>query len=149
MSRHRFRPRYRGVAWTAIGIGGAIAGIAAAALGAALLPLASGAAGIVLGSAYLMSPTWRLEVVADDAGLEVTKRYRIAWNEIVRVIASPSTKTCFVDGGTPEKSLIVPGVGALAPYDLDDKAALFDAILAHVPADKVTTVETLEAARRT
>jgi hypothetical protein len=126
--------------------------VALTVLGAALLPLATGAAGLVLGGAYLASPTWRLEVVVDDAGLEVRgpkmTRFRLAWGEVARVIASPSTHTCFVDGGAPERSLLIPGVGAPAPYDLADKPALYDAILAHVDPAKVQTVESLEAARR-
>ena len=70
----------------------------------------------------------------------------MAWGDIVKVVASPTTSSCFVDGGTPAQSLLVPGVGAPAPYDLEDRPALFAAILAHVPADKIETVETLEQA---
>ena len=132
-------------------MGGALGAVALAVLGAGALPLATGATGVVLGAAYLLSPTWRFEVAVDDAGLEVRSpkrtRFRLAWGDVVRVVASPTTHTCFVDGGTPEKSLLVPGDGAPAPYDIADKPALYDAILAHVDAGKVTTVETLEAAR--
>jgi len=142
-----FRPRYRGVALTSIGVGGALGAIALVSLGAALLPLATGAIGVVLGTGYLLSPSWKLAVVIDDDALEVrspTKsRFRLPWSEVVKVVASPTTHTCFVDGGTPERSLLVPGDGAPAPYDLDDKPALFAAILAHVSPDKVETVETL------
>ena len=52
------------------------------------------------------------------------------------------------DGGAPERSLLVPGDGAPAPYDIEDKPALYAAILAAVPADRVETVETIEAARK-
>jgi len=149
-TRHRFRPRYRGVAWTAAGVGGSLA-IASASLGFLVAPLVTGAAGLVLGAAYLASPTWRLAVTIDDDGLEVgtaaRRRFRLAWGEVVRVIASPKTHTCFVDGGAPERSLLVPGQGAPAPYDLEDRPALLEAILAHVPAERVTTVESLEEAR--
>jgi len=145
-----FRPRYRGLAITAIGLGAALDVVALAVLGAALLPLATGAIGLALGGAYLASPTWRLVIVVDDEALEVRsakgRRFRLAWSDVVAVVASPSTHTCFVDGGAPEKSLVVPGVGAPAPYDLTDKAALYDEILAHVDAAKVKTVETLEKA---
>lgn len=147
----RFRPRYRAVALTAIGIGGTLGTIALAALGAALLPLATGAAGVALGAAYLMSPAWRLEVVADDGGLEVRsatkQRFRIAWTDVVKVVASPTTHTCFVNGGTPERSLLVPGDGAPAPYDIVDKRTLYDTILARVAPDKIETVESLDKAR--
>lgn len=147
----RFKPRYRGMALSALGIGGALGAVSIAALGAALLPLATGAAGVVLGATYLMSPSWKLEVAIDDDALEVrtpkASKFRVAWTDVVRVVASPTTNTCFVDGGAPERSLLVPGVGAPAPYDIEDRPALVAAILAHVPADKVKTVDTLEAAR--
>ena len=147
----RFRPRYRALALTAVGLGGTLAVVAIAALGAAVLPLATGAAGALLGGAYLASPVWRLEVVADDTGLTVRSpkgtKLELAWGDVVAVTASPSTHTCFVDGGTPEKSLLVPGVGAPAPYDIANKQALYDAILAHVDAAKVKTVDLLEKAR--
>ena len=142
-----FRPRYRGVALTSIGVGGALGAIALVSLGAALLPLATGAIGVVLGTGYLLSPSWKLAVVIDDEAREVrspTKsRFRLPWSEVVKVVASPTTHTCFVDGGTPERSLLVPGDGAPAPYDIDNKPALFAAIVAHVSPDKVETVETL------
>ena len=144
-----FRPRYRGVALTSIGVGGVLGAIALISLGAALLPLATGAIGVVLGGGYLLSPSWKLAVVVDDDGLEVkspTKsRFRLAWADVKKVVASPTTHTCFVDGGAPERSLLVPGDGAPAPYDLEDKQALFEAILSHVTPDKVETVETLNA----
>ena len=147
---HRFRPRYRGVAWTATVVGGSLTAVAAVA-GFLAVPLITGAIGVAMGAAYLASPTWRLTVTADDDGLEVgspkRRRFRLAWSDVVRVIASPSTHTCFVDGGAPERSLLVPGAGAPAPYDLDDRPALVAAILAHVPPDRVTTVDSLEQAR--
>ena len=62
----RFKPRYRGIAISALGIGGVLGAASLAVLGAAILPLATGAAGVVLGAAYLMSPSWKLEVVIDD-----------------------------------------------------------------------------------
>ncbi len=151
MKTFRFRPRYRGLAFTAMGVGGTLTAVALVALGAALLPLATGIAGVVLGGGYLASPAWKLEVIVDDEGLEVrsakARRFKLAWGEVVRVVASPTTHTCFVDGGTPEKSLIVPGDGAPAPYDIDDKPGLYAAILERVAADKVQTVTTLEAAK--
>jgi hypothetical protein len=144
-----FRPRYRGLAWSSIGVGGSIAAVAAV-LGFVALPLATGALGIALGAAYLASPTWRITVTVDDTGLTVASpkrpRFQLAWPDVVRVIASPSTSTCFVDGGKPEHSLLVPGDGAPAPDDIADRKALVEAILAHVPADKVQTVTSLDKA---
>ena len=137
----RFRPRYRALAASALGVGGTLGVVAVAALGTALLPLATGVAGVVLGAGYLLSPTWKLAVVIDDDALEVRSpkglRFRLAWSEVVRVVASDANKTAFVDGGTPARSLIVPGDGLPAPYDIDNKADLYAAILAHVPEDKV------------
>ena len=147
--RHfRFRPRYRGIAWTAIGVGGSLAGVTLAVIGATVLPLASAAVGVALGASYLASPAWKLEVVVDDDALEVRSprgtRFRLAWSEIVEVVASPATHTCFVDGGAPEKSLLVPGVGAPAPYAIEARDALYDSILAHVDRAKVREVARLD-----
>ena len=133
-----------------IGVGVPIAALGAIAVVA--IPIVFGGLGILAGAAYLRSPAWRLEVAVDDHGLEVRSparsRFKLAWGDIAKVIASESTHTCFVDGGSPEKSLIVPGVGAPAPYDLTDKTVLYDAIVAHVPADKIERVERLELARK-
>ncbi len=152
MSTFRFRPRYRGVAWTAIGLGGGL-GIVAAALGFAAMPLTTGILGLALGGAYLNSRTWKFVVVTDAEGLEVRDgkgtRFRLRWTEIVRVVASPSTKTCFVDGGRPEHSLLVPGDGAPAPYAITDRDELFATILERVTPDRIETVETLERATAT
>jgi hypothetical protein len=147
-SKHyRFRPRYRGLALTSVGVGSTLATIAIASLGAALLPLATGAIGVVLGVGYLLSPSWQLEVVCDDEALEVrspkVSKFRLAWTDVVKVVSSPTTHTCFVDGGAPARSLLVPGDGAPAPYDLEDKQTLCEEILRHVAPDKVETVETL------
>ncbi len=151
-ARHRFRPRYRGLAFGAMGLGGGSLAVAAG-IGFAALPLVTGIVGIGAGVAYLWSPTWRLVVITDDTGLEVRdakrSRFKLAWRDIVRVVAAPTTNTCFVDGGAPERSLLVPGVGAPAPYDLEDRATLVATILAHVTPDKVTTVESLDRAPST
>ena len=137
----RFRPRYRGLALSSLSLGGALSVVSVALMGAAMLPLATGIAGVALGGAYLGSPAWKLAVIVDDEALEVRSpkgtKFRLPWSEVVRVVATPADKTCFVDGGAPEKSLIVPGDGLPAPYDIEDRTALYDAIIAHVPADKV------------
>ena len=143
----RFRPRFRGLAWSSVGVGGALGVATLAALGGALVPLVTGALGVVLGAGYLMSPTWKLEVVVDDDALEVRgakgTKFRLPWSDIVKVVASKATSTCFVDGGEPAKSLLVPGVGAPAPYDIEDKPGLLAAILAHVDPAKVQEVASL------
>jgi hypothetical protein len=149
--RFRFKPRYRGLALSAVGVGGTLGAVSVVALGAAFLPLATGAAGIVLGATYLLSPTWRLEVVVDDEALEVrsprASKFRLPWADVKRVVASVTTSALFVDGGTPEKSLLVPGDGAPAPYDIENKPELCAAILAHVPEERVSKVDSLQSAR--
>jgi hypothetical protein len=151
--RFRIRPRFRWFAWGLIAVG-AVYGASPWLLGTAQargLALGLGAVGVLLGGLYLISPAWRMVIVVDAGGLELLsargdRRFRLPWSEVTRVIASPSTRTCFVDGGDPGRSLIVPGRGAAAPYAVDRPAALYDAILAHVPAGVVEEVELLSAA---
>ena len=142
----RFRPRLRALVVTALALAALIGAVGAASGGWGLVILAAVVG--VLGAAYLASPAWRLAVTVDDDGLEVgspgRRRFRLAWGEVVRVVVSPTTSTCFVDGGAPERSLLVPGDGAPASYDVDDKAALVAAIVAAVPADRVTEVARLD-----
>lgn len=145
----RFRPRYRAFALGAIGLGLLlIAGAVAVDDAARTLAIAGGSVGVLLGIAYLRSPAWRIEVHVDDDALEVTssgdRKFRLAWGDVREVIASPSTRTCFVDGGSPDQSLLVPGDGAPAPYDIDDRPGLYDAILARAPADRVREVDLLQ-----
>jgi hypothetical protein len=146
---HRFRPRYRGLALGAIGTGVVLVlASMVASDGVRTLAIAGGAVGIVLGVLYLISPAWKIVVHVDDEALEVTargaRRFRLLWAEVAEVIASPTTKTCFVNGGTPDRSLLVPGSGAPAPYDIEDRAGLFDAIMQHVAKERIREVELLE-----
>ena len=60
-----------------------------------------------------------------------------------KVIASPTTKTCFVDGGSPERRIMIPGDGAPAPYRIEGRDQLFDEIMARVPASKIEKVALL------
>ena len=146
--RHRFLPRYRGLAWGSIGVGGGF-GIMSAVIGFATLPLVAGALGIAFGLVYLGSPTWKIEVVTDAAGLEVRAKgvvkFRLAWSDVVRVVASPTTNSAFVDGGAPERSLLVPGDGAPAPYAIEDAQTLVQTIISRVVPERVKIVETLDA----
>jgi len=150
----RFRPRFRALAWACTVGGAALALVAAWTSGdARWLMLGIGCSGTVLGGLYLLSPAWRYQAIVDDDGLEVLdghgdQRFRLGWHEVERVIASPSTHTCVVSGGTAERTLIVPGPGAPAPYDIDDKHALFDEIMARVPPDVVQEVDLVENAER-
>lgn len=113
--------------------------------------LACAVCGPMLAALYLLSPAWRLAVVVEEAALVVRRgadvRLRLPWTEVREVVASPSTRTCFVDGGSATNSLLVPGPGAPGPYRLERREALYDAILARVPAERVRTVDRLAASR--
>ena len=151
--RFRFRPRHRAMAAVTIGVGGALATSGLIWIGlAASFPLITGIAGVALGAAYMASPTWRLAVVVDDRGLAVHAgnrlRFELAWPDVVRVVASPSTRTCFIYGGDAGKSLLVPGDGAPAPYAIEDRAERYDVIVGHVDPKKIVEVETIEQAMR-
>lgn len=148
----RFRPRFRNLALGAIAMGATLVIGGAVTPGAAAgYAMAGGGAGVVLGLLYLLSPAWRLAVFVDDDGLAVARgsalRFRLAWHEVARVVASNATKTCYVDGGAPERSLLVPGPGASATYDIEDKAALYEIIIEHVPLARIEWVELLETGR--
>jgi hypothetical protein len=115
----------------------------------------TGVVGLVLGGMYLASPTWRLAVVVDDDALAIaagaTPKFRLAWADVEQVLVVPAHKTCFVDGGAPTRSFLVPGEGAPAPYAVEDARALYDAIVARVDPKRVREVESLtrSAAGRT
>jgi hypothetical protein len=147
----RFRPRYRALAIGAIGLGAliALAGVLAGR-DFRTFSLVAGAVGASLGVLYLLSPAWKIVVHVDDDAIEVTskgeRRFRLPWSEVEAVVASPSTKTCFVNGGAPERSLLVPGPGAPAPYEIENRGPLFDAIVAHVGKDRIREVTLLESA---
>jgi hypothetical protein len=152
-ARFRFVPRFRGLAGAAIGLGLVMMALAVAfSLGGASAYFAWGCAvaGVVLGGLYLASPAWRIEVLTDGDGIEVLssgdRRFRLRWDEVPRVIASPSTRTCFLDGGDPERSLVVPGPGAHAPYDIAGKERLYAIIVERVPAERIEQVDLLETA---
>jgi hypothetical protein len=120
-----------------------------AAMGYALI---GGTAGVVLGLLYLLSPAWRLVVSVDNEALQVARgshiRFRLPWDEVVQVVASPDTKTCFVDGGTPARSFLVPGLGATASYDIEDKDVLYAMIMEHVAPARIEWVDLVEHARQ-
>jgi hypothetical protein len=151
-ARYRFRPRFRGLAVLAMVLGVGLGGFGLVAGGAASTALVViGMGGAALGGLYLGSPAWRIEVVVDDDALEVLgaggdRRFRLPWTEVASVIASPSTETCFVDGGAPERSLLVPGSGAPAPYAIEGAAELYRAIIARTPRERVREVALLENA---
>jgi hypothetical protein len=75
-----FRPRFRALALSSVGVGGVLGVVSIAVLGGALLPLATGAIGVALGTGYLLSPSWKLRVVI----AHVLRRRRRAREEPAR-----------------------------------------------------------------
>lgn len=150
--RFRFRPRYKLFALGMIALGAVfVAAPLVRDFGGSnsTVSMAIGAVSALLGLLYLLSPAWRIVVVVDDQALEVLsrgdRRFRVPWSEVAGVVASPETKTLYFDGGEPDRSFKVPGRGAPAPYDIERRTELYDAIMARVPAEVVTEVELLEA----
>jgi hypothetical protein len=149
--RFRFRPARPQIA-IAAGVMGA--GLVAGALGGApvenrALWAGLGVVVVALALLYLFSPAWRNEVVVDDDGLEVQnrgdRRFRLAWSDVVRMVAGPAAgATAYVDGGAPERSLLLPGRGARAPYRIAHQRELYDRIRAGVDPARVIEVERLD-----
>lgn len=150
-NRFRFRPRYRLFAIGMLAVGAAFAAapfVRGFGGDARAVALVIGGGSLLLAALYLVSPAWRISVVVDDHGLEVLagsdRRFLLAWPDVVRVVASPTTKTCFVDGGHPDRSLKLPGKGAPEPYDIERRGELYDAIMRHVDPARIEEVTYLE-----
>ncbi len=147
--RYRFRPRQPAVAGAAclLGAGLAAGGVIDGRWSWALLGLFA----VLLGMLYLISPAWRTEVVVDQDALEVQnrghRRFRLPWGEVTRVVLARARGTAFVDGGAPDRSLLLPGRGARAPYRIERQPDLLERILARVSADRVVEVERLDQFR--
>jgi hypothetical protein len=97
----------------------------------------------------LWSPSWRMQLITSDTGLTFQKangthRF-VGWNDVKRLLVAPN-QTCLMVGTDAETSLIIPGLGAPAPYDIQDKAALFAEVTAKVASSKQRKVETIETA---
>lgn len=147
----RFRPRQPAVAALTclLGAGLSVGGVLDGRWSWALLGLAA----VILGLLYLVSPAWRTEVRVDGEALEVQnrgeRRFRLPWGEVARLVVARASKTAFIDGGAPDRSLLLPGRGARAPYRIERQAELLDQILARVAPDRVVEVERLDRYRPT
>lgn len=148
MPEFRLRPRYRLLPASAAGIGGGIAVFGA--LQGPFALVAVGGAAMAMGAAYWFSPTWKIRLVTTDEELQFhTSRGRInrlPWAQVRRVFVDRVHGTCLVVGSNAETSLIVPGVGAPAPYDINNKAALFAEIMARVAPSRQREVASIEQA---
>ena len=148
---YRFKPRFVGVAFVSLSIGVVL--IAASATltpdrFSSIFALITGAAGVFLSFTYLRSPVWRLAVDVQESDLVVwngtEEKLRLPWSDVTRVVMDPDREVCFVDGGTPARSLLVPGPAAPASYVIAKRDQLIDAILAHVPKDIITNPDTVD-----
>ena len=148
MKSFRFRPRFAAIPWIVAGVGVAmiVFGLSGGAEGASrTFALVAGAMGPVLALVYLRSPAWKLVVVVDEEAFEVkgsqTIRFTLPWAEVKEVVYSTKFPTAFVDGGVPERSLLIPGPGAPAPYRIERAEELVAFVRAHVPAEKQRIVD--------
>ncbi len=111
--------------------------------------LISGALGVFLSFTYLRSPVWRLAIEVQDEHLLVwsgtTEKLRLAWDDVTRLVIDADREVCFVDGGSPERSVLVPGPAAPASYVIAKRDALIDEILAHIPSEKITDPDEIDA----
>jgi hypothetical protein len=147
MANYRLLPRYRSLPIAAAGLGVAIAAVGAFRGTWSLCAI--GGIAVALAAAYLWSPSWRMQLITSDTGLTFQKangaQRFVAWNDVKRLLVAPN-QTCLMVGTDAETSLIVPGLGAPAPYDIQNKAALFAEMTAKVANSKQRTVETIETA---
>ena len=145
---HRFRPRYRAIPWVVMAVG--VAMLAFVLLGHATgtsrtFGIVAGAVGPLIALAYLRSGVWKIEVVVDDEGLTVRKgtqvRFQLPWAEVKEVVYSEHYPTLFIDGGVPERSLLVPGPGVPAQYRIERNEELCAFVRAHVAKDRQRAVD--------
>ena len=143
----RLRPRYSVLAYSAIIMGLVLVAYAIGSGGAQALSVSLGITGVTLGLLYLASPIWRLRIVVTDDGMEVqgkkALRFRLSWDDIEQLIVAPDDQTCFVHGGTSDRSLLVPGPRANARYDIENKERLYQLLRERVPSDRQLEVEAL------
>jgi hypothetical protein len=144
----RFRPRFQAIPWIVASVGAAMLAYAVFARldGASrTFALVAGAIGPFIALAYLRSPAWKLVVVVDEVAFEVRGgekiRFRLEWTEVKELVYSTKFPTAFLDGGVPERSLLIPGPGAPAPYRIERSEELVAFVRARVPAEKQRIVD--------
>ncbi len=151
MNSYPFSPRFKFVAYAALVLG-------AVALTGAII--AGGVSGWVIGllcissgAAYLLSPAWKIVIETNENGITVFQkqktRFSLPWSSVERFLVMPDEKAAFVDGGSPEKSVLIPGPGAQAGYQIVEKAALIREISKRIPAHRIKAVENLRPPQKT
>ena len=139
----RFRPRFQAIPWIVAGVGVAMLGFGlfGGAQGSSrTFAILAGAIGPLIALAYLRSPAWKLRVVVDEQAFEVRGgeniRFRIEWVDVKELVYSNKYPTAFLDGGQAERSLLIPGPGAPAPYRIERAEELVAYVRSKVPAEK-------------
>jgi hypothetical protein len=145
----RLGPRWPWLAWVIGGFGALLLGFAWVASVEAATRYGETAAGVLviaMALAYARSPMWRSHVVVDERGLRVVgprgTRLDLPWADVQRVVAAPSSKTCYLRADVADRSFIVPGPNMAVPYRIQDREALYDRIVAACK-DRVEIVDEL------
>ncbi|MBP9086529.1 MAG: hypothetical protein KBG15_10460 [Kofleriaceae bacterium] len=147
MAHYRLRPRYRVLPASAASIGAVIA--AFGALQGPFALVAVGGAATALGAAYWFSPTWKIRLVTspDELQFHTARGVKsLPWTQVRKLFIDRAHRTCLIVGSNAETSVIVPGIGAPAPYDIENKSELFDEIVSYVPAARQRDVASVEEA---
>jgi hypothetical protein len=152
---YRFRPQLRAlpIAVALFGVG-LVACVPLFGLDGAsrTFAFAAGVVGPVIALVYWLAPAWRFSVevdAAEDALIVrhgARERFRLKFADVVEVIHAPASKTCFVNGGEPARSILVPGPGAPASYRIERREELYDVIVRRVARERLRQVERLDLA---
>lgn len=139
----RLRPRYGTLALAAAVVGLAIMviGLVAATGASRTYAVGCGIAGVTLALLYRLSPVWRLRLRLNETGVSVLRgdelRLELGWGDVERVIVAADGESCYLWGGSVERSLLVAGPQARAPYIVDDRARLLTAITEAIGEERV------------
>jgi hypothetical protein len=150
--RFRFRPARPGTAAMSILLGAGLLVSSLLAGSAWTGWAAAGAAGLILGVLYFASPAWSTEVRVDEEAIEVLRRgerrFRLRYDQVVTLTVAAAHRVAFVDGGSPDRSLLLPGRGARAPYRIENQPALYAELRARVAPDRQVEVDRLDRSHR-
>jgi predicted membrane metal-binding protein len=134
-------PTTRYVGWVALCLGALLA-----ALGSGGWRLLGGGFAVALAVITLLVQARRPVLIVDDAGYRVEvagrERFRVAWDEVRRVLRDRSESALYVDCGDGRRNLLVPPAGGYA-FTFKNRARLVERIVARLPG-QVQDVERLE-----
>jgi hypothetical protein len=79
-------------------------------------------------------------VEISDVGVRVVRgqdiRMQVSWADVARLVVDDEHTVCMVDGGSPERRLIVPGPGLSAPYRIEESRRLVAELVRRIPAER-------------